>query len=209
MLKPENNIPQFRQNQSKNCRSNYWNERQSTDLIPTKRKFRLNNTFYLALTSCNYRLTRNPISTPHQLSLFTNSPPDIDNLPPYPLQIRSIPYRERESKNRCCRLVESVNGEAIEEAFTITEAQSILELTQCWDWERERSRCLQKLRLVLSVPQSDRSLQPRERHIQFLIETRQLTAICELLNLRPESILKILKRYQQQCRKPQANGGAA
>ncbi|WP_156114270.1 hypothetical protein [Myxosarcina sp. GI1] len=54
-----------------------------------------------------------------------------------------------------------------------------------------------------------RSRQLQERYLKSLIDTKQLTGICNLLALRPESVPNILKRRQIQSRTSSIKGGAA
>ena len=64
-----------------------------------------------------------------QLSLF-EIPSEREDPPPYPLQIVSIPHRERIKPQWNCRLVHYGSGLRLGGQFTYDEAQEILETTR-------------------------------------------------------------------------------
>ena len=88
-----------------------------------------------------------------QLPLFVGLPTEEVDLPPYPLQIKAIPYEKRVNPNRYCKLVHYESRLNIPGQFSHDEAKEILETTRYWDFgSRQRQNtamCRERLRSLL------------------------------------------------------------
>ena len=87
-----------------------------------------------------------------QLPLFVGLPTEEVDLPPYPLQIKAIPYEKRVNPNRYCKLVHYESRLNIPGQFSHDEAKEILETTRYWDFGLDKDRiprCVERLRSLL------------------------------------------------------------
>ena len=93
-------------------------------------------------------------STLARLLQVARSTPAIEKKdpPPYPLQIKAIPVRERIIPDRYCKLVHLESGLSIPGQFTYPEASEILKITRYWDFSLDQNRiprCVERLRSLL------------------------------------------------------------
>ena len=102
---------------------------------------------------------------PQQLSLFAITP-EREDPPPYPLQIVSVPDRERVRTEWCCRLVHYESNLRLGGQFTYDEAKEILETTRYWDFTQVKDRiprCRNQLLSLLEQVCSDCEASRRHR----------------------------------------------
>ena len=104
---------------------------------------------------------------PQQLSLFSVVP-EREDPPPYPLQIVSIPDRERVRPIWNCRLVHYESGLKLGGQFSYGEAKQILETTRFWDFtllKDRMPRCRNQLLCLLERVCSDRQPSDKSREV--------------------------------------------
>lgn len=97
-----------------------------------------------------------------QLNLFTLVPEQTEREDPrpYPLQIKSIPDRERVKPQWNCQVAHYESDLTIPGQFTIDEAPEILEITRYWDFTIDKDRiprCRNHLLSLLEKICKDRS----------------------------------------------------
>ena len=118
-----------------------------------------NNNYLCNSTVLNRSVSRLQRSDARSLYQQLSLLPLKDDLPPYPLQIISIPYNKRIKPDFICGLVHYESGFKTSRQFTYEEAQKILEATRYWDFTLDKNkklRCQNRLLFLLEKVYSDR-----------------------------------------------------